>query len=349
MRTANSLAILALVAAVALPSASAEALPKSLTVLTWEDYIAPSVLEQWEASTGIKVEQVFYDDESQRNLILSSASARQIDLAIVDRFSVKVLSQMEILYPVRSERNRPKFWPDSCGTYGRQYFWGTYGIVYRQDKVAAPVSSWKELFLPRDDFKGHIGMLGQADELVSAALLSLGLPHDTSDPRLLERAFNILKEQSHHVITYDYIYTYVANEPTQSDVWVAPAYSGDQYGLNEIQGIDSWQYVAPDDGVIVWVDCLVISSRSQHKAAAQQFIDFLSQKEISAQNSESLWVASPYIDVRDLQSEEIVSDETVYLSQEKLENYELFSDFEGVDILQRTRIKDALIRYHDTH
>lgn len=323
--------------------------PITITLYTWEDYTDQALLDEWEAETGVAVHQVYYDDEAQRNLVLSGHASGQIDIAIVDSANIGVLSGAGYLYPVRQEPQRETFWPSACGSYGRQYLWGSLGIVYRVDKLVEPPLNWKSLLVPSDELRGHVGMLGQSDEIIMPALSVLGYPKNSTQQSHLKEAFELLKTQSPHVATYDYIYTYVSAHPEQQNVWAAPAYSGDQYGLNDLQDGDLWQYIVPDEGAIIWIDCLAITANSRHKEEAQAFIDFLSSKENSARSSETLWVASPYLDASDLINEEVLNDPTVYLNSEELKKAMPYQTLRGSDILQRTRIKDALIRYHDSN
>ncbi|WP_417505790.1 polyamine ABC transporter substrate-binding protein [Marinomonas gallaica] len=334
----------------AMLSASVQADNAPLTLFTWEDFVGESVIEEWEKQTGIPIHLVLYDDEAQRNLILSGHNAENIDVVVVDNSTIRVMSQAGHLYPVEQEVRREKFWPEACGRYGRHYLWGTYGIVYRSDKIDRQVSSWMDLLDPVEELRGHVGMLGQADELLTTALAALGYPIDTYSETHLKEAFQLLKHQSHFVETYDYIYSYVSNSPDQEDIWIAPAYSGDQEGLNELQGGDAlWQYTIADEGAIVWVDCLAIPMESKRKEEAQAFINFLSRAEISARNTDRLWVASPYKDAVPYIDSEILNDKSIYLDAKAIQNSTLFKELKGVDILKRTRIKDALIRYHDSN
>ncbi|SBS33554.1 Spermidine/putrescine-binding periplasmic protein precursor [Marinomonas aquimarina] len=337
----------ALLFATFMAASTAQARAVTLTLYTWEDYTDPSLLDEWQAETGIAVKQVYFDDEAQRNLVLSGHASEQIDVAVVDSSTIRVLSGAGYLYPVTKQPKRETFLPSSCGAFGRPYLWGSYGLVYREDKLTEPLTSWQSLLTPSSELSGHIGMLGLADELIMPALSALGYSVNSTDERQIQETFKLLKVQSPHVATYDYIYTYVLANPEQQEVWAAPAYSGDQVGLNELQGADVWQYVIPDEGAIIWLDCLAITANSRYKEEAQALIDFLTQKENSAQSTETLWVASPYKDALDLIDEQVLQDPTVYLDSDTLEKAVLFQPLRGSDILKRTRIKDALIRYHD--
>lgn len=318
-----------------------------LTLFIWEDYVDESVLEDWQAETGIPIKQVYYDDEAQSSLVISGHKAAHIDVVLIGDSAIKFLSQAGHLFPVNKEQDRDVFWPDACGTYGRHYLWGTYGIVYRSDKVKNPITSWYDLLKPTEELSGHIGMLGQADELISPSLAALGYPVSSTNDDELKEAFDLLKKQSPHVATYDYIYTYTTINPDQDEIWAATAYSGDHVGLNELQGSDNWQYVIPKEGAIVWVDCLAITMGTKRKQEAQAFIDFLSRKEMSARSAETLGTATPYKDALPLLSSEALDDTSIYLDNDALQRSTIFKELKGADILKRTRIKDALIRYHD--
>ncbi len=321
---------------------------RPLNLLIWEDFLDEQVIEQWERETGIPIKQTYYDDEAQRNLVLSSSSKSNFDLVIVDQTSINVLGQAGYIYPVEPSY-KPQYWQESCGVYGRAYAWGTYGIGYRTDKLSNPINSWGDLMFPKNNLRGHISMLGQADELITSALASLEYPISASDEPSLREAFKLLKQQSSFVVTYDYIYSYIVENPESDEVWVAPMYSGDHEGLNEIQGIDSWTYVIPEEGAIVWMDCLAIVASSGKKSEAQDFIDFLSREDITALNTEALGVATPFIDAVALQNEDFQSNRNVYLQDETLEKAMLFAPLAGDDMLKRIRIKDALIRYYDSN
>lgn len=318
-----------------------------LTLFIWEDYIDESVLDDWQTETGIPVNQVFYDDEALSSLILSGHKASDIDVALIGNSAIRFLSQAGFLYPVSKERDRDVFWPDACGPYGRHYLWGTYGIVYRSDKVKSPITSWSDLLQPTAELSGHIGMLGQADELISPPLAALGYSVSSTNDDELKEAFELLKKQSPHVATYDYIYTYITINPDQDEVWAATAFSGDHVGLNELQGGDNWQYIIPKEGTIVWVDCLAITIGTKRKQEAQAFIDFLSRKEMSARSAETLGTATPYKDALPLLSSEALNDKSIYLDRDALQRSTIPKELRGADILKRTRIKDAIIRYHD--
>lgn len=332
----------------ALPNFAYGADKEPLIFYTWEDYIDPSIIEDWEAETGVPVKLVFYDDDAQRNLVLSSEESSQVDVTIVDNASMRVITGAGLLDRV-PKSNHETYWPEACGEYGRPYLWGSYGIAYRSDKIDFPITSWRNLLNPDQRLKGHIGMLGQADELLITALAGMGYPINTANDTFLKQAFNLLKHQSHFVATYDYLYTYTLNNPEQDNIWIAPAYSGDQHGLNMIQGIDSWEFVVPEEGAIVWLDCISILESSNMKENALAFIEYLNRLDIGARNAEYLQTASPYKEVWTLISDKLRRDFSVYIGSETPSKTVPFEGVPGKEILKRTRIKDALLRYYDSN
>ena len=46
---------------------------------------------------------------------------------------------------------------------------------------------------------------------------------------------------------------------------MALAYSGDQQVLNAVEGVhgEPWRYVVPEEGTLLWVDCLSVPSTAR--------------------------------------------------------------------------------------
>ncbi len=69
----------------------------------------------------------------------------------------------------------------------------------------------------------------------------------------------------------------------------------------------------------MWFDSFVIPSDAPHPDAAHAFIDFMMRPEVAAANSNYVFYASGNLDAQPLLSEDVISDEAVYPSQETLD------------------------------
>ncbi|TPE48460.1 spermidine/putrescine ABC transporter substrate-binding protein [Maribrevibacterium harenarium] len=325
---------------------------QTLRILNWEDYLADEVIAAWEQQSGWQVEQVFYDNEAERDLILANKAVRNIDLVVIGDEIIQRMGKAGYLAPLTEQyvEGLAPIWQGSCGDYGSPYLWGSLGIAYRTDKVDQAPANWKDLLYPIGAWQNHIGMIGQYDELLGPAMLAMSLDPMSNDEGHLKRAFELLKRQSESVLTYEYAPSYlsVATPEEQEELWVTQVYSGDEYTLNDLYGSQVWQYVLPEDGVLLWLDCLAVVASSSNQQAAQEFIQFLGKSAINALDSESVGVATPSLTAKSLQSEEFASDQVTYPPADVLAKARRYKPLDSENIRLRTQIKDALIRYHDS-
>ena len=324
----------------------------NVVVLNWEEYLAESVIDQWQQESGHTIEEVYFDSDEKRDAILIASRKHRIDVAVVDEVVASRFGETGLLLPL-TEDNVPNlkhvdpFWRGRCGKYAVPYLWGTLGIVYRSDKVEQP-TSWVELLKPSQAMSGHIGMLNDFTDTLAPALFWLGYSLNSQKKSELTEVFQLLKAQAPKVLTYEYPVTFLKSDPAANELYMAVAYSGDQYPLNEIAGKDDvWKFSVPKEGTVLWVDCLAIPSSAEHQTEALQLINFLTRPIISAENSEELYFATPVPAARELQSEEFSSTLEVYPPQSVLERSELYAPLSSESIELRLRITNSLINIHE--
>ncbi|RNF51117.1 spermidine/putrescine ABC transporter substrate-binding protein [Marinomonas hwangdonensis] len=327
---------------------------ETLNILNWDDYIASSVIEEWQEKTGAKVHIITYDDEEIRDVLLADGSQHQVDLAVVDANSAKKLTSLGHVAELEGwdTQAAPSLmrtdWIEQCGDRSVPYLWGTYGIAYRTDMLNEPVSSWSDLFSQRQDMSGHIGMISDYYSLLAPALLTLQLQADSNERKDLEAAFGLLKEQTDQVLTYEYAPSFLLNSKRKADLYAAIVYSGDQYTMNELVGEDVWQYVIPKEGALVWLDCWIIPSRSQKRDLAMSFLAHIGQPNVAAINSEELGVATVDVNAYHLQSQAFREDPLVYLSETDFNSLLPFAPMSDLQIRQRIRIQEAIKVIHES-
>lgn len=324
---------------------------QTLNILNWDDYISESVIQAWEEKTGAKVRIVTYDDEIIRDALLTDSRQNQIDLAIVDSQSANKLAELNYLArldDVSSDRTVESRWIKQCGNFATPYLWGTFGIAYRTDKVTSPVTSWKDLFSSRSDISGHIGMLNDFYAFTAPALLALNLPHNTHSEGDLKQAYELLKKQVQDVVTYEYAPSYLLNPNNKDSLYAAAVYSGDQYTMDELVGSEVWDYVLPEEGSFVWLDCWVIPIQSGKKRLAKSFLSFIGRPDIAAENSEELGVATVSRAAYELQSEEFRMDELTYPPKDVFSRLLPFEPLPEFNVRQRTRMFEAVKVIHES-
>ncbi len=328
------------------------AAPQHLTLLTWEDYLSPEVIERWHARTGVGIEQIYFDTGDKRDEILARPD-HDIDLVLTEGVSSARFGARGMLDPI-SEMNLPNLghigpsWRAQCGAYSVPYLWGTMGIAYRTDRIAVAPDSWADLLRPTLATP-HVIMIEDHEDILAGPLIYLGHSINTTDHGALKTAFEMLQAQAPAVLTYEYAITSLKAQRYLEHADMALAFSGDQHALNEVDGVvgQPWHYVVPKEGTLLWTDCFSVPSRTPNKELAYRFLAFLGEPEIAALNAEALGVATPNDAALPLLSESVREDPSIYPAASVLQRSQIYEarPLESTQI--RRRIISALINAHD--
>jgi spermidine/putrescine transport system substrate-binding protein len=326
----------------------------TLTILNWEEYLSEEVISAWEKQSGHEIHQIYFDNDEHRDSILLNHKDKIIDLVIIDEIYAQEFGKIGRLtptasYPTHSNiENVDRDFQKSCGDYGVPYLWGTLGIVYRTDKILTEPRSWNFILKPTDKLKQHIGFIDDFMDMLAPSLFILGKLINTENTDDLKQAFNIMKELVPSILTFEYSISFVDADKKSDQLYVALAYSGDQDTLNSKAGKDIWKFTTLEEGTITWVDCFSVINDSPRKNIAYDFLNFIYKPEIAAKNSESVYVASPLAAARLLQSEDFLSDKSVYPNLKKIKNVQQYKPVNPKNIILRNRITSSLIKSHDS-
>jgi spermidine/putrescine transport system substrate-binding protein len=325
---------------------------ETLTVYTWEAYIAEDVIDEWEQETNINIEQVFYDSDNERNAVLASGNVNNFDLVVFDVLSNQILGSSGHLVPVTAhnvpnKRHIEKRWENSCQGYSVPYFWGTVGLVYRLDKFEKPPNSWNDLLHPAPEHQGHIVMYQGAIETLIGPLILQGKKLGSEKIPALKEAHRLLAEQTPHVLSWEYILTYAKDPAQREQVHMALGFSGDHYTLMEMAPNEKWGFVVPKEGTGVWMDCIGVMQASNNKEAAFRFVNYLTSPRASARNAQKLSVATPNKAAYRLLDKSFVRDEGIFPSCDILDRSETYTMLSGDAQRLRKRIVSSVVRKYE--
>ncbi|MBM7035462.1 polyamine ABC transporter substrate-binding protein [Vibrio ulleungensis] len=291
----------------------------------WDGFIAPDVIEQFEQQSGHTVSLSHFDNEMQRDQIIISGRGSAFDLAIVDHMSAQhmlaqgYLTEAPTLATARAQLFEAPF-NNYCGSAGYPYAWGTLGILHRQSVTKTPITSWKQLFdIPVEHRNRMVFYMDEVDT-VAAALYALNLDPFTEDKTELKLAFDLMMGAKADRLGTGYL----ASEGIYSSfpkASLALGYAGDEFYLNQHSSYSDWTYTIPDEGTLLWVECLVLPKGRTLKPATVEFIQYISQPEQASKNAELTGFATPVKEAKELSSKEHRQDTTLYPS---------------VDIMQRS-------------
>ena len=205
---------------------------------------------------------------------------------------------------------------DPQNLYSVPYTWGTVGIIYNTKYVdEADVTGWELLW--NEKYAGKILMFDNSRDAFGIAQFLMDEDINTTDKAVLDAAAEKLKEQKPVLQQYvmDQIYSTMENE----EAYIATYYAGDCMTMIE-NNPDLAFYLPEDQGFNLFIDAACIPNCCQEKEAAETFINFLCDPEISAANMDWVCYSTPISEAKQYLPEETVNNPVAYPSDEVLEN-----------------------------
>ena len=321
----------------ALLATSAMAEEKVVHVYNWSDYIAADTLDNFEASTGIKVVYDVYDsNETLEAKILAGGSGYDVVFPTAQPFAqrqiVSGLYQKLDMAKLPNYKNidpailKPLQTPDPGNQYAVPYMWGTSGIGYNIDKVKerlgeVPTDTWGLIFDPEKAAKlADCGITVMDDEMeaLSAALLYLGKDPNTTDPKDFEAAVALFQKVRPYIKYFHS--SQQINDLANGDVCVSHGYSGDMLQArdraDEANNDVHIAYTVPKEGAVLWIDLMMIPSDAPHPDNAHAFINYMMEPKVIAAISNEVAYANANRAATELVDESVRTDPGVYPSEE---------------------------------
>ncbi|OIN24189.1 ABC transporter substrate-binding protein [Vibrio barjaei] len=315
----------------------------------WEAYLSPTVKNDFKSKHNITIEEFFFSDEAVRDELLLSERGRTIDLVVVESVRLQMLAKQGAIQNISSIQNRianrfEKRWLDACGEYGIPYSWGTSGILYRSDKTQNPVTSWASLLNPDDALRNKISMYYHPIDLIGAAMMFLKHDPFSDNEEKLHDAYQLLEQQRPFLSSTEYILEAIQEPKKLDNIYMAFGFSGDEYVLNQLSDSDEvqWKYVVPEEGTVVWLECLAVPAGRPVSKATIKAIDYLSYPEVAALNAEESWFSSPNLNVAPYLSEEYLSDPIINPDPTLIERSYIYRPISDVGLRLRQRIVEDL-------
>ena len=306
---------------------------KVLNVYNVGDYIDEELITKFEKETGIDVLYETYDTNEMMYQKVRSGSTNY-DLVFPSDYMVEKMKNEDLLQKI-DFKNIPNFKYiekgfinpvyDKSNEYSVPYMWGTFGILYNTKMVDESVDSWDILWNPK--YKDNIMMLDSVRDTMGIALKKLGYSINSTNPKEVNEAKELLMEQK------DLVMAYVNDEGKDrllgEEVAMGIIYSGDAVTLMEEN--PNLRYAIPKEGTNKWVDAMCIPTTAQNKKEAEMFINFLLEPKNAKINAEYIGYSIPNTAALKLLDEEITNNPVAYPSEKILDKSETFIDI-GKDI-----------------
>jgi putrescine transport system substrate-binding protein len=331
-----------------LMSAAYAAEDKVVNVYNWSDYIDDEILTEFEAETGIKVVYDVFDSNdiletkllagsSGYDVVVPSAGflARQIQAGVFQELDMSKLDNYGNMWNVVNEQVA-RFGP--LNDYSVNYMWGTTGIGYVEEKINermpdAPVNSLAMVFDPEIASKFAdcgIFMLDASDEIIPAALAYLGEDPNTKDKDVIAKAEAVLMGVRPYIQKFhssEYI-----NALSNGDICIAVGWSGDIFQArdraDEADNGVTIGYGIPKEGALMWFDQMAIPKDAPHPDNAHTFINYMMRAEVIAKATNYIWYANGNKASQPMLDEELLSDTSVYPTEEMMAGMYIVTPYE---------------------
>jgi spermidine/putrescine transport system substrate-binding protein len=251
-------------------------------------------LEAFEKKTGIKVDYVAdVNDNSEffgvvRNQLADCKPTGRDIMVLTDWMAARLvgLGWLQKLDPSKMpnvEANlvanlKSPGW-DEKREYSVPWQSGLTGIAYNA-KLTKEVRSFDEL-LTRPDLKGKVSLLSEMHDTMLFMLLLEGAdPEDfTADE------FSAAVDRLQKATDAGQIRSFTGNEYAQDlvkgNIVACEAWSGDVIQL-QFDNPDI-KFVAPEEGLALWSDNMLVPNKADHKANAEQLMNYYYEPEVAAQ------------------------------------------------------------------
>lgn len=314
---------------------------EEVRVYNWSDYIDESLLEKFEAETGIDlIYDVFDSNEVLETKMLAGGSGydvvvptasfmeRQIAAGVFQPLDQSKLSNKDNMWDVITGRTA-QF--DPGNVYSINYMWGTTGIGVNVAKVKevlgddAPIDSLSLIFDPANMEKlasCGVQILDAPDEVIPAALTYLGEDPNSHDKDVIGKVEPVLTAIAPYVQKFqssEYI-----NALANGDICVAFGWSGDVLQARdraaEAENGVEIAYNAPKEGALMWFDQMAIPADAPNPEGAHKFLNFIMDANNMATASNYVYYANGNLASQEHLNEDVIGDPAIYPSAAALDN-----------------------------
>lgn len=255
----------------------------NLNIYAWSESISPELIEKFSKEYDVNVNVDGYT--SNEDLLTKlQAGASGYDVALPSQHFLRIMIDQGLVenygankleaYNYIQERWRNQWW-DETQEYSIPMSYGTAGFVVNTKEYDGPTDSLKYFFEPEGALVGKIAMLSYPDEIIGTAQLYLGIPFCTEDPVEMKKVLDLLMAQKPAVAAYssDNIEGRLGSGEVAAHFW------WDGETVRAIADNAPLHYAMPKEGLVGWIDSLVIPTGAPNRDNAIKFIEFMAKPE----------------------------------------------------------------------
>ncbi|KIC09230.1 ABC transporter substrate-binding protein [Leisingera sp. ANG-M1] len=264
--------------------ATAAAAEEKVVLYHWFEYMPQELLDKFTAETGIKVTMDTFDSNEAMLASLKAGAIGTYDLSVPGDYMVAILKNQGMLDTIadgelKNKANISDQWLDVDFDPGRMhsipYQWGSTSFSVNRDDYQGDIQSTDILFNPPEELKGRINVLDSQADVLAMASLHLGIPQCTNDREQL-KALNALVQGAKENWTSFNSDTakevLVSGDVSAGMIWNGFSAKARAEGANV-------EYAYPEQGMLVWMDNIVLLKDAPNRENALKFLDFMLEPE----------------------------------------------------------------------
>lgn len=256
-----------------------------VNVYAWGGEIPKRVIQQFERDTGIHVNFSTYDSNETMYAKLHSSKQSIYDVILPSAYFVERMQKRGMLSKLDHSKLPnitnldPRFTQndyDLSNQYSIPMIWGATGIFYNQQWVKDSPKSWQSLW--ESKWHEQLMLLDDSREIFSVALMSLNYSPNDTNPEHIHAAYQKLLTLIPNIKLFgsDGIQAVIID----GDAIAGSAWNGDAFKAHAENKQIAFTY--PEDGFVIWIDCLSIPINPPHPVEAYQFINYILKAETAA-------------------------------------------------------------------
>jgi putative spermidine/putrescine transport system substrate-binding protein/spermidine/putrescine transport system substrate-binding protein len=283
----NRFAAFGLIAVFAFALGGCKKSPSTLSLLVWEGYADPSFIRAFEASHKCKISASYMGSSDELVAKLRGGSASNYDVISPSSDVATMIASAGLAAPLDlsrfpsylqlSERLREMPLVRVNGNvYGVPFTWGPNPLLYDAKTLRETPDSWTILWSP--DLKNKISVW---DELSTIYMAAQVLGYDKPDPSHL---YNLTDEELENVKK-----KLIELKPNIRKMWTTGAELTNLFENHEVILAMGWPLMTnqlrklnfpigetiPKENTTGWIDHLMITSASEHKDLAAEFLEYM--------------------------------------------------------------------------
>ncbi len=275
---------------------SADLSKQSIVVSNWDAYMDPDAALKFTDTTKANATVAKHATNEEIVGKLTAGGDPGIDVAFVSGQYAQALNEAGLLEPIdpRLVPNLANLYPESKNlafdpgnTFSVPYAWGTTGICYREDLMAAPPTSWNDLLNPAPEYEKKTLMLATQPWMNLPAARALGYSVNTTDEGELNKIKEQLLKTKPTLLGFDDVTFY--SRLASGEVVMAVAWDG----WCNYSGDPNVKFVVPSEGADLWTDTMVVLKSSKNKEAAMAWINFMIGDEMQSWMTNNILYKSP--------------------------------------------------------